>query len=193
LHEDALRSVLSDDPNNERAFSALAEVVRRRAGEAYEADHDPLRAPGAAQESERAAELAVWSLAEELSASPRAWFPLLELARLSIDDDHEAATRRLATAAERDTTGRALAVGIGLLRERGRPGEALNLGVGHWRVREQLPEVGEQLVLAALDAERPADARQHLDALTEHPDGEALLELLPRLQAAIAATSSPQP
>ena len=30
LHEDALRSMLSDDPNNERAFVALAEIVRRR-------------------------------------------------------------------------------------------------------------------------------------------------------------------
>lgn len=190
LHEDALRSVLSDDPNNERAFSALAEVVRRRAGEAYEAEHDPLRAPGAAQESERAADLAVWSLGEELAASPRAWYPLLELARLSVDDDHEAATRRLVTAAERDPTGRALFVGIELLRAKGRPGEALNLGVGHWRVREQPPEVGEQLVLAALESGRPAEARQYMDALTDHPDSEAVLELLPRLQAAIA---SPQP
>ncbi len=185
LHEDALRSVLSDDPNNERAFSALAEVVRRRAAEAYEAEHDPLRAPGVAQERERAANLAVWSLGEELAGNPRAWYPLVELARLSVDDDHESATRRLVTAAERDPTGRALAAGIELLRTNGRPGEALNLGVGHWKVRDQIPEVGEQLVLAALESGRPAEARQYLDALAEHPDAEAAVQdLLPRLQAA---------
>lgn len=184
LHEDALRSVLSDDPNNERAFRALAEVVRRRAAEAYEADHDPLRAPGAAQERERAANLAVWSLGEELAGNPRAWYPLVELARLSMDDDHEGATRRLVTAAERDPTGRALAAGIELLRADGWPGEALNLGVGHWKVREQIPEVGEQLVLAALESGRPGEARKHLDALADHPDAEtAVLDLLPRLQA----------
>ncbi|MBU4337344.1 MAG: hypothetical protein KJ548_12330, partial [Actinobacteria bacterium] len=50
LHEDALRSMLSDDPNNERAFSALAEIVRRRAAQAVEADRDPLTAEGVEQE-----------------------------------------------------------------------------------------------------------------------------------------------
>jgi len=196
LHEDALRSVLSDDPNNERAFSALAEVVRRRAAEAYDAEHDPLRAPGVAQECERAANLAVWALGEELAGNPRAWYPLVELARLSVDDDHEAATRRLVTAAERDATGRALAAGIELLRANGRPGEAVNLGVGHWKVREQIPEVGEQLILAALESGRPTEARAHLDALSEHPDADAVVDLIPRLQAAIAGpteTPAPQP
>jgi len=190
LHEDALRSMLSDDPNNERAFSALAEEVRRRATEAYEAEHDPLTAPAVAQERERAANLAVWSLSEELAGNPRAWYPLVELARLSIDDDHEGATRRLVTAAERDPTGRALAAGIALLRTDGRPGEALNLGVGHWRVREQVPEVGEQLVLAALESSRPSEARQHLQALSDHPDTEAVAALVSELQAAIDAVTS---
>lgn len=170
LHEDALRSMLSDDPNNERAFSALAEIVRRRAGQAYEAEHDPLTAPGEDQERQRAASLAVWALAEELAGNPRAWYPLIELARLSMDDDHEGGVRRLITAAERDPSGRALVAGIELLRESGQPGEGLNLGVGHWRVREQTPDVGVQVVRAALEAGRPLEAKQHLAALATHPD-----------------------
>ena len=62
--------------------------------------------------------------------------------------------RRLATAAERDPSGKALSEGLAVLREAGLPVEALGLGVGHWRVREQDPAVGRQLVLAALEAER---------------------------------------
>ena len=50
LHEDALRSMLADDPNNERAFRALAEIVRRRAGDSFD-EQDPLAA--AADEKER--------------------------------------------------------------------------------------------------------------------------------------------
>ena len=45
---------------------------------------------------QRAADLAVWALAEELAGHPRAWYPLIELARLSVHDDHEGALRRLA-------------------------------------------------------------------------------------------------
>ncbi|MCL2454299.1 MAG: hypothetical protein FWD18_03200 [Micrococcales bacterium] len=199
-HEDTLRSMLSDDPNDEQAFAALAEVVRRRAAEAYEAEHDPLTAPGAARERERAANLAVWALGEELAGNPRAWFPLIELARLSVDDDHEGATRRLATAADRDPTGRALAAGIELLRTDGKPAEALNLGVGHWRVREQIPQVGAQLVRAALESGRPAEARQHLAALSEHPDTDAVTAILSDLETAFdrplhepEATPEPNP
>jgi hypothetical protein len=182
LHEDALRSMLSDDPNNERAFSALAEIVRRRAAQAYESDHDPLTAPDAEQERQRAANLAVWALAEELAGNPRAWYPLIELARLSMADDHEGALRRLATAAERDPSGRALAAGIELLRENGQPGEGLNLGVGHWRVREQLPDVGVEVVRAAIEAGRPMEAKQHLVALSSHPDLATVANLVVELE-----------
>src|SRR3954470_9779872 len=80
LHEDALRSMLSDDPNNERAFVALAEIVRRRAAEATVADDDPLAAPTIDDgERRRAADLAVWALGEELAGNPRAWYPLIEV------------------------------------------------------------------------------------------------------------------
>ncbi len=108
VEEDALRAMLSDDPNDERAFHALAEIVRRRAAESPHAD-DPLSAPSDDVAQQRAADLAVWSLAEELAGHPRGWRPLLELGRLSLADDPEGAVRRLATAAERDATGGALA------------------------------------------------------------------------------------
>ena len=74
LHEDALRSMLSDDPNNERAFVALAEIVRRRAAEASP-DHDPLAAETTDTERQRAADLAVWALGEELAGQPARLVP----------------------------------------------------------------------------------------------------------------------
>lgn len=173
--EDRLRGRLVADPNDARSFGALAEIVRRRAAEGS-AD-DPLTAPSEPEERQHAAELAMWSLAEELAGNPKAWFPLIELARLSVDDDREGAMRRLATAAERDPSGKALTEGLQVLREAGLPVEALGLGVGHWRVREQDPAIGRQLVLAALEAERPAEARHHLDSLRLHPNEAAVKAL----------------
>ncbi|WP_344250316.1 hypothetical protein [Isoptericola hypogeus] len=188
VHEDALRAMLSDDPNDERAFHALAEIVRRRAAESPHAD-DPLTAPVDDVAKQRAADLAVWSLAEELAGHPRGWRPLLELGRLSLSDDPEGAVRRLATAAERDPDGVALADGLQILRDAGMPTEALGLGIGHWRAREHTPEVGRQLVLAALDAGRVHEARQHLASLELHPGTEAMrAELAATVAAAEQAT-----
>ena len=173
IHEDALRSTLQENPNDPRAFSALAEIVRRRAAESA-GGVDPLSADVDEAATRRAADLAVWSLAEELAGHPRAWYPLIELARLSIVDDREGAMRRLATAAERDPSGSALAEGLAVLREADLPVEALGLGVGHWRVRDHDVAVGRQIALAALEAERPAEARHHLDSLRLHPDHAAV-------------------
>ncbi|PJI93417.1 hypothetical protein [Luteimicrobium subarcticum] len=170
MHEDALRAVLSDNPNDVRAFGALAEIVRRRAAEAN-ADTDPLAGHADAdrpvddEQRRRAADNAEWALAEELAGNPRAWYPLVSLARLSMDADREGALRRLATAAERDSDGEGLAAGLALLREHELPQEALGLGVGHWRPREHTAEAGRQIVLAALDADRPLEARMHLESL----------------------------
>ncbi|MGO1317828.1 MAG: hypothetical protein ACTMIR_12455 [Cellulomonadaceae bacterium] len=167
VHEDALRAVLNDDPNNADAFRALVEIVRRRASEP--SAEDPLTAPasdeGVAAERQRRGDLAVWALAEELAGHPKAWYPLIELARLSLHDDREGAVRRLVTAADRDTTGRALAEGIAVLRGADAPVDALGLGVGHWRAKEHDPQVGRQLVLAALDADRVGEAKHHLHSL----------------------------
>ncbi len=185
LHEDALRAMLHDDPNDARAFDALAEVVRRRAVEP--STEDPLTAPDEDPDRQREADLAVWALAEELAGNPKAWRPLLELGRLSVTEDPEGASRRFATAAERERTGSALAEGLQILRDAGMPIEAIGLGIGHWRVREQTPEVGRQLVLAALEADRVFEARQHLATLADHPATAAVAEMRPELVAAVEA------
>lgn len=165
--EDALRARLSSDPNDAAAFAQLAEIVRRRARDSVPVD--PLTAPHPADVN-RAANLAVWSLAEELAGNPRGWYPLIELARLSLADDHEAALRRLASACERDPSGRAVAEGVRMLREAHLPNEALGLGVGHWSPQNHVPDAGRHIVLAALDAGRPSEARRYLTALTSAPN-----------------------
>ena len=189
LHEDALRSVLSDDPNNERAFSALAEIVRRRAA-GTGPDDDPLTATLEDPEKQRAADLAVWALGEELAGNPRAWYPLIEVARLSVHDDREGMLRRLTTAAERDPSGQALVVSLQLLREVGMAVVALSLGVGHWRPREHDPENARQLVLAAIEAGRTFDAKQHLAALDLYPDQKAIRSLRAELEQLITAAEA---
>lgn len=183
--EDALRAILAEDPNNRQAFEALAAIVRGQA-EASADDGDPLTAEHDLSSVRREADLAVWALGEELAGNPRAWLPLLELARLSIEDDHEAALRRLATAAERDHSGQALAEALGILREAGLHTEALGLGTGHWRPAEHTTEIARHLVLAALEADRPHEARRHLEAVDSHSDQEAVRDLHREFDAHVA-------
>jgi hypothetical protein len=178
--EAALRDRLREDPNDEQAFVALAETVRRRAAEAHE------EGATAAEDARRAAQNAVWALAEELAQSPKAWRPLLELGRLSLTDDRDGALRRLGIATERDPSGRALAQALAILREADMPDEALSLGVGHWRPREHDVEAGRHLVAAAIDSGRLAEARRHLKALGEHPDQGRVAPLRAELEEAIA-------
>jgi len=190
--EDRLRARLATDPNDVDAFRELAELVRRRADGPQPAD-DPLTPTddpeSAEQERARRGDLAVWALAEELAGHPRAWYPLVELARLSVGEDHEQAVRRLVTAHERDASGTALAHGLGVLRDAARPGEALALGTGHWRVREHDPEVGRHLVLAAIEAGRPDEAERHLAAFDLHPDDVLVAPLRVELRAALDAVA----
>ena len=169
--EARLWGVLREDPNDVESFHALAEIVRRRAEEGHRGG-DP----------RQAANDAVWSLAEELAHSGRAWYPLIELGRLSVHDDREQALRRLATASDRDPSGIALATAAKMLREEGLPAEALGLGVGHWRPREHDVEVGRQLVLAAIEARRPGEARRTMDALSAHPDDVAVARVRAELE-----------
>jgi len=180
--------MLSDDPNNERAFAALAEIVRRRAADTEAGhDEDPLTAEGLDPgERERAADLAVWALGEELAGNPRAWYPLIEVARLSVRDDHEGTLRRLRTAAERDPSGRALADALALLREAGSPVDALGLGVGHWHPKDHDPEVARQLVLASIEAGRPLEAKQHIRSLDLYRDQRAVAALREELVLEVA-------
>lgn len=173
--EEALRARLAEDPNDIAAFDALADIVRRHATEGHEVGNPQVEANDA-----------VWALAEEVARSNRAWYPLIELARLSIDDDRETALRRLATAAERDSSGTALAQGLQTLRDAGHPDDALGLGVGHWRPRDHDPEAGRQLVEAAVEAGRIAEARRHLDALSLHPETARVTKLRQELERRIA-------
>ena len=161
--EARLWAVLREDPNDVQSFHALARIVRQRAAEGHR-EGDP----------HKAADDAVWALAEELAHSGRAWYPLVELGRLSVHDDRDQALKRFATASDRDASGIALATSLRVLREEGLPQEAIGLGVGHWRPREHVVEVGRQLVLAAVEARRPADARRSLDALSGNPDAAAV-------------------
>jgi hypothetical protein len=186
--EAQLRESLREDPNDETAFDTLAELVRTRAALAHreqagqagaDAEPDP-------EEVHRAADNAVWALAEELAQSPRAWRPLLVLGRLSLSDDREAALRRLGIAADRDGSGKALAEALAVLRGAGMNDEALSLGVGHWRPRDHDVEAGRHLVAAAIDAGRLSEARRHLKALAEHPDTGRVEQLRRELEEALA-------
>ncbi len=191
--EDALRALLVEDPNNVTAFAALAEIVRRHA----EGDDpvDPLTADHEHVTHRVSSDVAVWALAEELAGNPRAWYPLIELGRLSLAEDHEGAMRRLAGACEREHTGLAVAEGVRTLREAALPGDGLGLGVGHWNPRDHIPEAGRQVVLAALEAVRPLEARRHLRELEENANNDEaramVLDLQPRVAAAEAADAAP--
>jgi hypothetical protein len=173
--EEALRVRLAENPNDVAAFDRLAKIVRSRAVEGHDAG-DP----------QREADDAVWALAEEIAHSSRAWYPLIQLARLSIDDDREVALRRLATGADRDPTGEALAQGLAMLREAGHSVDALNLGVGHWRPREHVVEAGRQLIESSIESDRPGEARRHLDAMAAHPDQKGVERLRRELEGRIA-------
>lgn len=166
---EVLRERLSQDPNDITAFEELAQIIR----DVYEPREpsDPLRSD-ATGSIEFTADLALWSLAEEVGALPDAWYPLVALARLSVDADREAAMRRISVAADRDNTGQALAAGIRVLRDAGLPSAGIGLGLGRWRPEEQIFEAGEQLILAALDAGRVSEAKQFLSKLptTDHGD-----------------------
>jgi len=175
VDEERLHDLLREDPNDEQRFAELAAVVRRRAAEHTSGD------------ALRAEETAVWALAEELAHDQRAWYPLVELARLSLNDDREAATRRLGIAAERDPSGQALLAGLVILREAGDHDAALGLGMGHWRPTEHPLEAGRELVSAAVDARRLAEARRHLDALGAHPDATGVAAMRRDLEVAITA------
>ncbi len=162
--ESNLRAKLVQDPNDPQVFAALAELIRKQA--AYGHEDAERRSRGVAD--------AEWALAEELAQNPKAWYPLVELGRLSLEQDPEGAHKRLTMATVRDPSGRALAEVLAMLRREGKPEVALALGVGHWRPREHVPGAGRELVRAAAEAGRIAEARRHLDALAEHPDADVI-------------------
>ncbi|WP_182354546.1 hypothetical protein [Flaviflexus huanghaiensis] len=159
-----LRETLYQDPNDIAAFQSLAEIVEQ-AVKASEVE-DPLTADTDHHADQ--ANLAMWSLAEELSGRPNSWYPLIELARLSVDSDIEGAKRRLNTAIDRDTTGRALGEAIKILRTAGYADAGISLGIAHWDPAEHKFAAGEQIIMAAVDAEKPEVARKYFETLNEH-------------------------
>ncbi|WP_182049143.1 hypothetical protein [Changpingibacter yushuensis] len=167
---EGLRAQLQADPNDVEAFEELAQLVRDMDRQSEPVD------PLTADTSSRipiTADLALWALAEEIGASPHAWYPLVELARLSVDSDREGALRRVSVAADRDPTGKALAAGIRVLRDADLPHDALNLGLGRWRPGTQVFEAGEQVVRAAIESGHVAEASAYLSELTlEGHEGE---------------------
>lgn len=161
--EETLRALLGVDPNDPAAFAALARCLSARMAETRGVtgtDTD-----------------VVWSLAEELAGDPRAWFPLVELARLSLAQDREGAVRRLRTAVERDVGGAALTHSLGMLRREGHPRDAVTLAIAHWRPGVHGAEPGRQLVEAAVEDGRVVEVRQYLRALQGLPQGEVAAEL----------------
>ncbi|MGC5616393.1 hypothetical protein [Georgenia sp. Z1491] len=168
--EEQLRARLEEDPNDTVAFNELAEIVRRHGSQSRAAD--PLTAD-VPQSDPRSADLAVWALAEELAGRPNAWYPLIELARLSVEDDLDGANRRLGAACAREETGLALAESLWVLRESGHPTHAHALATAHWDAEQHVPAAGRQIVLAAIESERYEDAEKYLELLDAHEDEES--------------------
>ncbi|MCF2706367.1 hypothetical protein I6E29_03690 [Arcanobacterium haemolyticum] len=157
-----LRGALQNNPNDVGAFDELAQLVRDAGESAQPAD--PLTADTA--DITVSADLALWSLAEEIGASPDAWYPLVELARLSVENDREGALRRLGVAADRDNSGAALAAGIRVLREADLANDALSFGTGRWVPGDHSFAAGEEIVRAAIEAGKTDVAERYLDVLT---------------------------
>jgi hypothetical protein len=165
---ETLRGRLQADPNDVRSFTSLVALLVR-----LKADRQLGRPLAPVTTDEKAAAEATWALAVELARHPRAWYPLIELARLSLHQDSEAAVRRLASAADRDPTGQALTSAAALLRAAGHPDEAFRLTLARWRPHDHGLGTGRQLVLAGLEAGRTAELSRHLDALSACPGGAA--------------------
>lgn len=183
--EDELRAALAQDPNDREAFDALAEVVRERANE--EAPLDPLTGD---TDSTAPVRYAVWALAEEIAQQPRAWLPLVVLAELSLDTDHESAMRWLNLAVERDDSGQALTYAIAMLRDADHLSDAVTFGVAHWELASATPEAGREVVEAALESGRVEEARRLFDSMAGAVGSNAGLSgLAAQVEAAEAAAS----
>ncbi len=176
--EAALVARLDADPNDRDALLALADLITAPVPDTVV---DPLTAaqqPATPADQRRTS---LWALAEEYAGNPQAWAPLVELARLLLDDDQDAAIRRLSTACDRDPAGRALAQSIEMLRQRGLAHQAVSLGVAKWVPASHPFETGRQLVLAAVEAQDGPKAREIVsrlgDAYPDHPEVSSLERL----------------
>lgn len=202
LEEDALRALLMDDPNNERAFLALVDLVAENS--AYQETHvqvedpgaDPLVAHTQAESAHPLSEedemderrlVAMWALAEEFAGHPKGWYPMILMARLSLETNAEDSLRRVNAGISRDDTGQALARSVDMLRGSDLVQEAYALGAGHWRAREHHPVAGVAVIRAALDCGKVLEARNHLAELLIHYTPEQIAELDPTVQQDVDA------
>ena len=188
--EKELREALRADPNDAEAFDELSTIVcdraeRRSREEAEEHggrrdDSNPTgeipRVPASA------GSFAVWSLCEELAQRPDAWYPLIVLARLSLDEDPTGALHRYETAVDRDPTGGALAASVEDLVKAGKVGDGVALGVGHWKPAQHVPEAGAALVRASLAAGSPADAEFEVGLMADNAKDDESRGLVADLQ-----------
>ncbi|QTG76229.1 hypothetical protein [Trueperella pecoris] len=175
----SLRERLSDDPNDVASFEQLAALINGAAVDRQPVD--PLTSTDSSEGPDP--DLILWALSEEIGGDSRAWYPLIQLARLAQAEDPQAARRYLETAADREDTGIALATGIRLLREAGQNEAAIELGLGRWNPDEQSTEVAMELVESALEAKKTPSARRFVEMLKEAGAGA---ELVDRLSVRIA-------
>lgn len=182
LRAQDLRDVLANDPNDVAAFEELASIVRSLGADRTPAD--PLTADQP-QSDEQTADLILWSLSEDLGSDSRGWYPLIQLARLSIDQDREGALRHLETAADREESGLALAEGLKVLREAGEYDTATQLGLGRWNPSTHTTAVGEELIESALEVNKPEEAARYLVLLRESGADD---EIIDELELRIATT-----
>jgi len=180
LREAVLRRRLTEDPNDARAFRRLVTLLSR-IGPGHLSSTEPA---GSDTRDD-----VTWALAEELARNPRAWYPLIELARLSLHEDAETAVRKLVTACERDPKGHALTRAVELLRRASRPDEGFRLALAQWRPQDHHLEAGRQFVLAGLESGRVAEARRHLEAVASRPGGGAAAQLRAELTRRLAVAT----
>ncbi|USR80070.1 hypothetical protein [Arcanobacterium pinnipediorum] len=159
-----LRIALAADPNDRAAFEELISIIwalgqSRPTVDPLTADEDePHTSP---------IKLILWALSEDLASDSRAWYPLIQLARLSLDDDLEAAVHQIEVAAGREETGLALEQGISLLLDAGYPDTAMQIGMGRWNSQEHIAGVGIALTKAAIASGKLSDAQRFVSYLEE--------------------------
>lgn len=167
-----LRGQLSVDPNNTAAFDELASIIRKLGND--RTLEDPLTAD-AVETDETSPDLVLWSLAEDLGSDSRAWYPLVMLASLAINDDVDSAVRHLETAADRDESGEALAKGVKLLREHEYNGLAEQLGLGRWNSSTHTTDVGVEITRAAIADGKEANAARYIEHLKDAGADESVV------------------
>ena len=181
LEEDELRAHLQEDPNDQAAFLALVDLVLDNATHLQDPGDDPLNAHTAEDSEKQRRHAVLWALAEEFAGHPRGWYPLIELARLSLATNEGEGLRRLNAGISRDDTGQALARSIDMLRESHKAQEAYALGSGHWRARDHHPVAGVAVIRAALDCGKVTEAERHLEEMLEYSSAAQIGELDPNL------------